>query len=93
MIPKTIKILGREYKIRRKRMKKAEWAFCEDDTATIWMRSGIKGETAEQTLLHEVIHALLFRSGHKFDMTPGQEEAIVRAMESGLWDAGYRLSE
>jgi len=54
VIPRSISILGREYKIRRKRMK--EFALCDDDAETIWLRSGIKGDVAEQSLLHEVIH-------------------------------------
>lgn len=70
-----------------------EFAYCDNDAETIWLKSGVKGVTAEQSLLHEVIHALLFRSGHGFNITAGQEEAIVRALESGLWDTGYRLTE
>jgi len=89
MIPRSISVLGREYKIRRKRMK--EFACVEDDTETIWLRSGIKGDVADQSLLHEVIHGILFRSGSKFQIDHKLEEAIVRAMEHGLWQAGYRL--
>jgi hypothetical protein len=89
MIPRSISILGREYKIRRKRMK--EFACVEDDTETIWLRSGIKGDVADQSLLHEIIHGILFRSGSKFQIDDKLEESIVRAMEHGLWQAGYRL--
>jgi hypothetical protein len=89
MIRRTISVLGREYKIRRKRMK--EFALCDDDAETIWLRSGIKGDIAEQSLLHEVIHAILFRSGGKFQIEEKLEEAIVRAVEHGIWQAGYRL--
>jgi hypothetical protein len=89
MIPRSISVLGREYKIRRKRMK--EFACVEDDTETIWLRSGIKGDVADQSLLHEVIHGILFRSGSKFQIDDKLEESIVRAMEHGLWQAGYRL--
>jgi len=90
MIPRSISILGREYKIRRKRMK--EFALCDDDSETIWLRSGIKGDVAEQSLLHEIIHGILFRSGSKFQLDEKQEEAITRALEHGLWKAGYRLT-
>ena len=90
MIPRSISILGRDYKIRRKRMK--ESALCDDDTETIWIRSGLKGEAAEQSLLHEVIRGILFRSGGKFQIEEKLEEAIVRAVEHGIWQAGYRLT-
>lgn len=91
MIPRNIQILGREYKIRRKRMK--DFAFVNDDTQTIYLKSGISGEVADKTLMHEVIHAVLFTSGTKFQLTPTQEESIVRAVEHGLYQAGYRLAE
>lgn len=89
MIPRSISILGREYKIRRKRM--ALFACVDDDAETIWIRSGLKGEIAEQSLLHEVIHGILFRSGAKFQIDSKLEESIVRAIEHGIWQAGYRL--
>lgn len=91
MIPRSIVILGREYQIRRKRMR--DFACCDDDTETIYLRSGLKGDAAEQSLLHEVIHGILFRSGGKFQLDERQEEAIVRALEHGIWQAGYRLTE
>jgi len=90
VIPRNISILGRDYKIRRKRMK--EFALCDDDAETIWIRSGLKGEAAEQSLLHEVIHGILFRSGGKFQIEEKLEESIVRAVEHGIWQAGYRLT-
>jgi hypothetical protein len=68
-----------------------EFACVEDDTETIWLRSGIKGDVADQSLLHEIIHGILFRSGSKFQIDDKLEESIVRAMEHGLWQAGYRL--
>ena len=89
MIPRSVTILGREYKVRRKRMK--EFALCCDDSETIYLRSGLKGDAADQSLLHEVIHATLFRSGSKFQLEPKQEESLVRALEHGIWQAGYRL--
>jgi hypothetical protein len=91
MIPRSVVILGREYKVRRKRM--TEFALCCDDSERIYLRSGLKGDAADQSLLHEVIHATLFRSGSKFQLEPKQEEALVRALEHGIWQAGYRLQQ
>ena len=92
MIPKSVSILGREYKIRRRPMK-GNFAQCDDDNETIWLRKGLTGDVAEQCLLHEVLHAIMFRSGSKFQLLPTQEESIVRAMEHGLHQAGYRISQ
>ena len=70
----------------------ALFAYVDDDAAIIWLRSGLKGDDADQTLLHEVIHACLFRSGSKYQLDERLEEGIVRALEHGLYQAGYRLT-
>ena len=91
MIPRRIHILGHEYKIRRKRMK--DYAWIDYDKHTIWIRSGLYSDTTQACLLHECIHGILFRSGNGYQLNTGQEESIVRALEHGLWQAGYRLVE
>lgn len=45
----------------------------------------------EQTMLHELIHATLYVSGHSEQLDSKQEEAIVRALENGLYPAIVRL--
>jgi len=89
MIPKTIQILGREYKIRRRRMK--DYAGVDPDARIIWIRSGVNDETARECLLHEVLHAILHQSGNNYQLDAKQEEAIVRSIEHGLTQAGYGL--
>lgn len=74
-------------------MRMKDFANCVDDEEVIYLRSGLKGNVAEQSLLHEVIHGILYRSGNKFQLEEGQEEAFVRAIEHGLWQAGYRLTD
>lgn len=39
----------------------------------------------EQTLLHEVLHAILHVSGTSNLLPGGTEEAVVTALEHGLW--------
>lgn len=68
-----------------------DYGGVDDDLQIIWLKSGINRDVAAKTVLHEVIHAILFSSGSKFQLTPEQEESIVRALEHGLWQAGYRL--
>lgn len=48
--------------------------------------------TTRRTVLHEIVHAILFESGMTWllESSPGLEEGIVRALEHGLWQAGYR---
>ena len=89
MIPRSIVLLGETYKIRRKRMKFHAWI--DFDAKTIWLKSGTTTDKAEASLLHEVIHGILFQSGNSYQLTSNQEESIVRAVETGLTLAGYRL--
>jgi hypothetical protein len=92
MIPRTVVVLGREYLIRRKRM--SSYGLCDCGAGIIWLRSGIKGSEAEATLLHEIIHAVLHESGLHFNWTEEFTESVVRALEHGLFRAGYtRLGE
>lgn len=89
MLPKSVQILGREYVIRRKKMSCC--GMCDFTTGTIFLKSGIKGETVEATLLHEVVHGILHESGLHFNWTDEFTESVVRALEHGLGRAGYKL--
>lgn len=88
-LPKAINVLGRDYKIRRKRMR--DYGLCDFGPGIIWLRSGLKDEDAHQTLLHEVIHAVLHESGAQFQFSDEVTESLVRAIEHGLWRAGFRV--
>lgn len=89
MTPRSVNILGREYLIRRKRMK--ESGLCDFATGTIYLRSGLKGKDAEETLMHEIIHGVLHESGIHFNWSDEFTESVVRALEHGLCRVGYRL--
>lgn len=91
-LPKTIGILGKTYRIIRRKLK-GSYGTIEKDGDRIHITTGITLEVAHQTLLHEVIHGALSRSGHDYRITESDEEAIVRAIENAVWGAGYRLSE
>ena len=41
-------------------------------------------EEMERTLFHELCHMLLFLSGHHFQISEEDEEAIIRAFEHGF---------
>ena len=91
MIPRRVVILGREYPIRRTRMPSA--GMCDFSAGVIWLRSGLKGSDADATLLHESVHAVLHESGLHFNWTDEFTESVVRALEHGLFRAGYKLGE
>lgn len=89
MLPKSITVLGREYKVRRKRM--SPYGLCDFGPGIIWLRSGLSADDAHQTLLHETVHAVLHESGAQFQFTEELTESLVRAIEHGLWRAGVRF--
>lgn len=88
--PRTISILGQPYQIRRSDLTE-DHGFLDTDARVIH----ISRETSEpdRTLLHEVLHAILVESGQRWSIGEDHEEGVVRALESGLWQAGYRLRE
>lgn len=90
-LPRSVRIMGRDYKVRRKRMKC--FGLCDFDAGIIWIKGGLADEPSSQTLLHEIVHAILHESGHHHSQTTGENEALVRALEHGLWRAGYRLCQ
>lgn len=91
MIPRTIQILGQTFKIRRKRMR--DFGGIDGDAKIVWLRSGLDTPTAEATLLHECIHAILHCAGTTHQLDAKLEESLVRALETGLTQAGYRLEQ
>lgn len=91
MIPRTIQVMGQTFKIRRKRMR--HFGYMDGDAKAIWLRSGLDTETAEATLLHECIHAILHCAGQTHQLDAALEESLVRALETGLTQTGYRLKQ
>lgn len=90
---KSIEILGQEYSV-------SIVNYCdlsdEDETVhglidfdakRIYIDSLAIDE--KKSLLHEVIHGILFESGLSNLLESSLEEAIVVALENGLWNAGY----
>lgn len=90
-VPEAIEILGQSYSVRRCEHIEHH-GECRSDSKEIVLHKDSTGDTAEQVLLHEAMHAILHESGIAFAMEnfPGLEESTVRALEHGLWRAGYR---
>lgn len=65
-IPKSVNILGHEYKIKRVKQEKltdGRAGECEFPTRVITISSEITGEFAYMVLLHEIWHGIQFESG------------------------------
>lgn len=51
---------------------------------TIKVKKNLTNDIKHETLLHELIHAILYVSGHSELISEETEESIVIAIESGL---------
>ena len=86
--PKSISILGKQFKIEYKaKIGKSKDIYGETHVheRRIEIRSDQAGDAFEDTLLHEVIHSILGAAGVSELIKDGDlEEAIVIALENGL---------
>ena len=55
------------------------------DTKIIYIWLEQPKDEMEKTLFHELCHMVLFLSGHCWKMKDDDEEAVVRALEHGLY--------
>ena len=79
--PRSVVVCGQHVKVRyRKNLKDFGQFFGEDNEILI-----ANDDKWREHLLHELLHAILFYSGHAFKFKDeNDEEAFVRAMENGL---------
>lgn len=88
-IPSHVVVLGKKIKIKRHKKlvdttKRELFGLFDSDTMTIHLsRSPLHSE--KSTLLHEILHAIMFITGQNEILEFEQEEAIVRAIENGLF--------
>lgn len=82
--PSTIRIGGREWKFRRRLPKSMpdESGLCHYEKAQIDIRSGQSPIDERDTVLHEVMHAILYCQGREYGEEV--EETYVRALATGL---------
>lgn len=79
--PTTLRILGRDYAITCD-VDGARFGYCDNTTAIVNVRPGGDGFTRVDTLVHEIMHAVLFQQGH--DREAKLEESFVRPLATGL---------
>ncbi len=83
MVPKRIEIAGRRWHIIEADLTALEAVgYCEPDIATISVHPGQAPWEARDTLLHELLHAVLRSQGRPYE---GEvEETYVQALATGL---------
>ena len=78
--PLTLRILGREWRIRRARLKDA-YGLCDEAKGLISLRKHADLFSEQDTLLHETLHAVLRQQGRPWTQA---EEELVTALAPGL---------
>ena len=79
----NVRVLGRVYKIARKAERNL-FGRCDNTTGIITVRPKLDEFSEKDTLLHEIMHAILFQqNNHKPDDYP-LEESFVRPLATGI---------
>ena len=88
-LPKVLKICGRRVKLRTRFGLKLNgetvYGYFDTGENSIWINTAKRDHVAS-TLLHEIIHAILFYSGQSQSLEETQEEGITVALEHALSD-------
>ena len=84
MPPKKIKVLGQTIKIVVKDME--DLGEFDRSKLTISLSRSQTPDEMASSLLHEILHAVFFISGHSFIIEDNHEEALVRVLETGLYE-------
>lgn len=93
MTKDKIPIMGIEFKITYPvKIDKKDNDIGESNGAerTIKIKKSLTDEVKRSTILHEIIHSILYVTGQSEGLSEKQEEAIVLALEHGL-DPLYEL--
>lgn len=90
-----VDILGQKYEVVRSKLPKNLHGDCSDEKFKIRINTTQPPEMQQQTLFHELIHAVLFQSGFHYTLLEKgiSEEHLVRVLEHGLWRAGVTLQK
>ena len=77
----SVDIFAHRYKIIVDHLHSDELGRCDPTTQKIYLREDLLPDTAKDTLLHEIIHAICF---HAELPDPAPEESLVSRIATGL---------
>lgn len=84
--PKKIMVMGKTIDIKyvKKVDKQDSMGECNGPERLIKIRDSLQGEQLDDTILHEIIHQIIYLSGQGEHLTDEQEEGLVLAISTGL---------
>jgi Zn-dependent peptidase ImmA (M78 family) len=86
VIPETVEILGKRWTVRRvarKLISKGEMGSCSYHNRRISIAAELTESEAEETFVHELLHALLSATGDEM-LGPALKEHIVELLDGPL---------
>lgn len=90
ILPSVIKLGYQDIKIIEDDLVEAQGCY-QPDQSKIRIKDGLEGREQLNTILHEVLHAIIYTYGLKKDFkTDEEEEKIVNALGNGLTEALVR---
>lgn len=87
---KSIKIHGKNFKIKRKKMEDDDGVF-DKKTSEIIIEESLSGKEFQQTLLHEEFHAVCFMIGANQGINKDVEEILVESLSKFVVE-NYKLT-
>lgn len=89
-----MRIMGTEYEVIHTNLL-MEHGGIQYEEKKILIDSASSEAVQQETLLHEAMHGILYETGLHFQLaeSPGLEESIVRAIETGLKQAGFIMKQ
>lgn len=84
-----IDVMGKKIRVKRvKNLLKKKFIYGDFDSHKLVIRidKSLKGDIFNKTLLHEVLHCILFLSGFNEFLTFKKEEVLVRLIENNFLD-------
>lgn len=85
--PRVVNVFGKPYKIKYDDMSKTDACGLTDNkNSLIIIDSSLKGEELKHTLLHEMFHAVLYRTSITQSLSHDLEEVIVDQIATFLVD-------
>lgn len=82
MAAKHVRILGRNYRLTAKAESDRAFGSCDNIKGLINVSPGQEQFSKKDTLLHEILHGILFMQGYTHN--PELEEAFVRPLATGI---------
>ncbi len=79
----SVRVLGRIYKIARKRAK-GLWGKCDNVAGIVTVVPAIDPFSEKDTILHEIMHAILFQQNNHKPEDYALEESFVRPLATGI---------